>query len=207
VDVPISDARKTAMIAENSDWDALVAQGDIERFYRRVIEPALAEFVVGEDVAGLETDDMDEFLEACRRNTNNTLAYEMRRTFALILSALFERQLRFWLLCKRPADHAEIESFGSLFRLIDYAKREYQWIGAKPFIADILILGSVANAVRHGNGHSATALSKRQPKFWNQSPPPSDLVSSMRIGDADLKRFAYALMAFWHAMGASSIPG
>jgi hypothetical protein len=153
------------MIAENTDSDALVAQGDIERLYRRIIESAPAEFVVGEDVAGLETGDMDEFLKACRRNTNNALTYEIRRAFALTLSALFERQLRFWLLCMSPAVRAEIERVSPWSTLIGYVKRRYQLLGTKPFIADILVLRSVGNSVRHGNGHSATALSRQQPQF------------------------------------------
>lgn len=91
------------MITENSDMVALTAQADIHWLYIKVIQPALAEFAptVDVDIIG-ETTDIDQFLERARINTHNLLCHELRRTFALVLGALFERQLRLWLSEKMP---------------------------------------------------------------------------------------------------------
>jgi hypothetical protein len=198
------------MIPENSDPVALNAQADIHRFYVRVIQPALEEFVPVEDVAGLETTDLDLFLEAARQNAHNALCHEMRRTFSLIVGALFERQLRLWLSGKMRAQAKEIE------------KEKWPELVARAKIAigpamvaemvDLETLWSVANAVRHGNGRAATKLLAKMPQFWNQarridkSQWKSDLVGNMRIGDGELQKYMIAVLRFWHKAGASQVP-
>src|SRR5215467_6132843 len=108
------------MIPENSDKVALTAQADIARLYVKVIQPALANFVATADAGG-ETRDIDEFLERARINTHNSVCHELRRTFALVLGALFERQLRVWLLERMPARHKNIEdaNWTTLKELLD----------------------------------------------------------------------------------------
>lgn len=195
------------MIAENSDLEALRAQADIHRFFAKVIQPALEEFVPTDDIVGLETDDMDVFLDAAQANTHNALCHEMRRTFALILGAMFERQLRCWLVGKLPAKKREVEQghWPDLVKLVEK-------ITSRPIGPDLDALWAAANAVRHGNGPSATRLLQSSPLFWNHLPTQtgsnwrSDLVGNMRIGDADLQRCAIAVMQFWHLAGASSVP-
>jgi hypothetical protein len=85
-------------------------------------------------------------------------------------------------------------------------------IGTKsPTMDDLNTLWSVANAVRHGNGPSATQLLDAAPQFWDQARTKtdsrwqSDLVGNMRIGDAQLHRYARAVMEFWHLAGASPV--
>lgn len=51
------------MIPENSDIIALTAQADIDRLYKKVIRPALAEFVPENGNIAEEAKNMDEFLE------------------------------------------------------------------------------------------------------------------------------------------------
>jgi hypothetical protein len=69
-------------------------QGDVGRFYSRVIQITLAELPIHTDVRGGEFTSMDEFLDNAAKQTSNLLAYETRRAFALTLAAVFERQLR-----------------------------------------------------------------------------------------------------------------
>jgi len=61
-----------------------------------VIRPTLAELSLYPNIKHGEFTSQDEFLDNCQKQTSNLLAYEARRSFALTLSALFERQLRVW---------------------------------------------------------------------------------------------------------------
>lgn len=198
------------MIREDSDSVALTAQADIHRFYVRVMQPALMEFAPADDVIGLETSDLEVFLEAARQNTHNALCYEMRRTFALVIGALFERQLRSWLSGKTPTAAKKIEKE----RWSDLIERARVQVGATAIteMAELEILWSVANAVRHGNGTAATKLLRDTPQFWDQARRgsklewKSDLVGNMRISDAELKEHVMAVLRFWHRAGASQVP-
>lgn len=199
------------MIAENSDRVALTAQGDIYRLYVKVIQPALAEFAPSVDVnTPGETPSANRFLEYARINTHNLLCYELRRTFALALGALFERQLQLWLSEKMPTKKADVEKdlwprFEEFVNCVDAS------ITKSPFVTDIKTLHRVANAVRHGNGPSAETLLKEKPEFWGHAGEGAlvkrDLVGNMRISDAQLELYAGAIMRFWHLAGASPLPG
>lgn len=199
-----------AMIAENSDPEALTAQADIHRFFVKVIQPALAEFVPTDDIVGVETTDMEVFFENARVNTHNALCHEMRRSFALIIGALFERQLRSWLSGKMPTETKKVEDakFPDLVKLVDVVDRS---IGTESRITDLEALWSVANAVRHGNGPTAAKLLNKTPQLWNQARMKpdlrwqSDLVGNMRISDAQLEGYVRAVIDFWHSAGASSV--
>jgi hypothetical protein len=195
-----------AMISENSDIVALTAQADIHRLYVRVIQPALAEFAPSGDVVG-ETTDIDEYLEGARINTHNSLCHELRRTFALVLGALFERQLRSWLAEKLPTEKKRVEkaNWSGLIELLDHMDSS---IRVNVVMTDLESLWSVSNAVRHGNGPSADNLLQKAPQYWDQTrmrpDMKRDLVGNMRIDDAQLERYAKAVMKFWHLVGASS---
>lgn len=198
------------MISENSDPVALTAQADIHRFYVKVVRPVLMEFAPANDVIGLETTDLEVFLEGARQNTYNALCHEMRRTFALVVGAIFERQLRLWLSGKMSIATKEIakEKWSAL------VERTKTVLGKSmiPEIVDLETLWSVANAVRHGNGRATTKLLRDVPQFWDQTRRVSklgwrsDLVGNMRIGDADLEKYVIAALRFWHRAGASQVP-
>jgi hypothetical protein len=196
------------MITENSDIVALTAQADIHRLYVKVIQPALTEFAPTADIVG-ETTDINEFLEHARINTHNSLCHELRRTFALVLGALFERQLRFWLSEKMPAKKKNVENakWPGLIKLVNCVDGS---ITTNLVITDLENLWLVANAVRHGNGPSAESLLQKKPDFWSQTGTrphvKRDLIGNMRIDDAQLGLYATAMMRFWHLAGATSFP-
>ena len=198
------------MITENSDMVALTAQADIQRLYVKVIQPALAEFAptVDFDIVG-ETTDIDQFLEHARINTHNVLCHELRRTFALVLGALFERQLRFWLSEKMPTKKETVEN-ADWPQLVSLANCVDGSISTNPVMTDLENLHLVANAVRHGNGPSAESLLRKRPDFWSQTGKEphvkSDPIGKMRIHDAQLELYARAVMRFWHLAGASPFP-
>lgn len=195
------------MITENSDTVALTAQADIHRLYVKVIQPALAEFAptVDVDIVG-ETTDIDQFLEHARINTRNLLCHELRRTFALVLGALFERQLRFWLSEKMPTKKETVEK-KSWLQLVSLVNCVDGSITTNPVMTDLENLHLVANAVRHGKGRSAETLLQKKPDFWSQTGKEPhvkrDLIGKMRINDAQLELYARAVMRFWHLAGAS----
>src|ERR1700730_16833955 len=87
-------------------------QGDLDRFFRRVIYPALSEFSPHENVKLGECSSMDEFLDNAEKHTSNFVSYEARRSFALTLAASFERQLRIWARVHFP--EAEMARVGNL---------------------------------------------------------------------------------------------
>ncbi|HET9281403.1 MAG TPA: hypothetical protein VFR24_05525 [Candidatus Angelobacter sp.] len=133
----------------------------------------------------------------------------MRRTFALIIGALFERQLRFWLSERLPNAKKDVENatWPQLVKIVD---RVDPSIRANVFMNDLENLWLIANAVRHVNGRSAERLLKKQPTLWQQTGMRSrskhDLIGNMRIDDAQIQRYATAVMRFWHLTGASSLP-
>jgi len=198
------------MITENSDMVALTAQADIHRLYVKVIQPALAEFAptVDVDIVG-ETTDIDQFLELARINTHNLLCQELRRTFALVLGALFERQLRFWLSEKMPTDKETVEN-ARWPQLVSRVNCVDGSITTNPVMTDLENLNLVVNVLRHGNGRSATLLLQKKCDFWSQTGKEPhlkrDLIGKMRIGDAQLELYARAVMRFWHLAGASPFP-
>ena len=192
------------MIAENSDREALIAQADIYRLYARIIQPALAEFGPTADIVSGEMTDIEAFLEAARANTNTELCYEIRRDFALIIGALFERQLQFWLSGKiSPSAVERKRSLSALLSLVDNVDNTIVTHGIKDDLNELCL---VANVVRHGSGRSAEELESIAPRFWNHRRISPDLVGNMRIGDNDLQKYAKAVIKFWHRAGASPLP-
>ena len=69
-------------------------QCDCERLFERVIAPTLAALQPEQLSTVTEYSSVSEFLAASTTSTSNMLAYEARRSFALTLGGLFERQLR-----------------------------------------------------------------------------------------------------------------
>ena len=201
------------LIQENSDPIAMTAQADIHRFFESIIRPALVEFEPGAEIPGGVVNDMDVFLENARAATHNALCFEMRRAFGLIIGAMFERQLRFWLASGAPDQRKKIEKakWDELEPMI--GKLRGMSLDSAGVAAEIHELWSVANAVRHGEGPAMTKLVAETPRLWEHLPTDAGngeavkLVGNMRVRAQDLWRYTLAIMKFWHAAGASSIPG
>jgi hypothetical protein len=134
------------------------------------------------------------------------LCHEMRRTFALIIAALFERQLRTWLGTRLPGQERQVE--GALWPgLFDFVEKVDPSIKADPVVNELQELHSLANAVRHGNGKSAQKIFEQKPQLWDLTRPQAelqhDLVGNMRIDDAHLARYVRAALRFWYLAGAT----
>jgi hypothetical protein len=196
------------MTGENTDALALTAQAGLHRLFKSIIQPGLIEFTPTQDIAHL-TSNFDEFLDACEVNTNNAICWDLRRHFALIMGATFERQLRGWLISKLTTAKESIErAMGNkLFEYLDDIDPSLRAIDIFKALAE---LQRVCNAVRHGNGRSANMLLRDLPQFWeqqsNKAACESDPVGTMRITDSWLESWAMAGLKFWHLVGASPVP-
>ena len=135
----------------------------------------------------------------------------MRRTFALTIGSIFERQLRYLLLSHAPELRDEIEkpSLRNLERLIGQVRGIALEDAGAEVAGAVRELWLVANAVRHGEGWSLRDLATVAPQLWGHLPTNAghpQLIGDMRVKDSDLRRYTRAVTKFWRAAGASSVP-
>lgn len=188
---------------QDSQASIFLYQG--KQFFKRVITPVLAELrpIPPEEVGGPR-----KFrIQIARDNSHNALCYEARLSFALTMGAVFERQLRFWLICSAKPQRRALETanFANLIVLLREIKSLD--LNALPEVVDLRELWEVVNVARHGDGNAAIKLSESRPEFWGHvNDGLKDLyfeagmrAYKMRISDADLLRYHRATTAFWQA--------
>lgn len=204
------------MLPENSNNIALRAQADIERFYSRVVVPTLAGLEPEPAPAGGVTDDIDVFLDAARVGTHNALCAEARIAFALTLGAAFERHLRSWLAQATPSDRRLIQKETGWANLATRASGICGTdIAGLEVAVDIEELWLVVSAIRHGDGRASQTLLGKCPHLWAHLSEDrlreaiSDGVATfnMQVTDADLSRYAHAILALWGYLGATPMGG
>jgi hypothetical protein len=176
-------------------------QADCYRFYTRVIRNTLGELPVHSDVQYGVFTSQTEFLENCEKATSNLVAYEARRSFALTLSALFERQLRMWARVHFPTDQTDDLKKMPFSQVLETVV-ELQDLGeaTSSLHATIYELHLLANAVRHGDGPSAEKLWALSPRFWRQvtvQPAPSERSELIQITDDDFVGYIRTIVRFW----------
>ena len=181
-------------------------QADCDRFYTRVIRSTLDGLPLHSDVRGGEFTSQDEFLDNCEKHTSNLIAYEARRSFALTLSALFERQLRVWARVHFPEDEkagvGSMEFEKLLTKTADRHAIDLAAASAGDAIRELYLL---ANAVRHGDGRSCNVLWERTRRFWRHMSDAaaedckqrSILSEFVQITDEDFVRYIRAVTRFW----------
>ncbi|MBN9254811.1 MULTISPECIES: hypothetical protein [unclassified Mesorhizobium] len=184
-----------------------IFQADIHRFYTRVLLPALDNLPLhsGVKTSGLAAS-MAEFLEHAQMHTSNMLAFEARRSFALTLDGLFERQLRIWARVHvsedRRAGIATVE-INKLVRGVGLRHGlDLETGQVRVTIEELHLLG---NAVRHGDGGSLTKLRDRAPHLWRyadntvaaKSEEHAILSEGIQLSDNDFMRYMRAVTRFW----------
>lgn len=182
-----------------------IFQANIARLYQRVVQPCLERLPVHDRLVTGEAPDLDTFLDRAAAQVDNYTANEANKAFALMLAAIFERQLRVWAahvlngLTGIDSAHMPIESLLAAVNRawgIDLASDS-----AGPAIAEAFL---VANVVRHGDGRSSQTLQSRAGQLWHQQddyvdllPGPSPQSEMLRIRSSDLERFVRSMVRYW----------
>ncbi|MES0117927.1 hypothetical protein ACYG9R_17745 [Mesorhizobium sp. RSR565B] len=184
-----------------------IFQADIHRFYKRIVLPALDNLPLH---SGVKTSgsaaSMAEFLEHAQMHTSNMLAFEARRSFALTLDGLFERQLRIWarvyVLDDRRPGIATVE-VNKLVRGVGLRHGlDLETGQVRATIEELHLLG---NAVRQGDGGSLIKLRACAPHLWRyaddtvaaKSEEHAILSEGIQLSDSDFTRYVRALTRFW----------
>jgi hypothetical protein len=189
-------------------------QADCDRFYMRVIAPALATMQPGAPSTITEFASVSEFLNASAKSTFNLLAYEARRSFALTLGAIFERQLRIWARVHFTASEEASIPDKKFYPLLDATVAKHGLDLRRYAIGTgIRELYLLANAVRHGDGFAVTELRSTASQLWPDLTPSAIekchamaiWSEAIQLSDADLTRYAEATTRFWGI--ADRVPG
>lgn len=172
-------------------------QGDIDRFFVRVIAPALVNFLPLPLFQGPPADACPEhqnvYFESMVRYTSNAVAIEARRAFALALAAIFERQLAEY--CRNHVAEP-LEAFGAMLDAVVNDAR----IDASDLKPDLKELHLVANVVRHGDGRSLKKLRERAPSLWPDAPNiqrGKETAEAVTVTDGHFRKYAGAIATFW----------
>lgn len=212
----------------NSDPIALRAQADVSRLFDLVIAPALLaletpDYVIAEEPSELAPSQDASFglgvlggldrvppfapgvmLEEVRQ----ALVEETRRGFALILGAMFERQIRTWLAQKDPTQKTVIANEN--WRAITYRIKRVVRVNLRevPKLTDVLYeLWELVSATRHGDGKAAENLVKIAPYLWPTDEARAKARSAdIVVSEADLLRYHTAALVCWGQLGASPYP-
>ncbi|MFP1132872.1 hypothetical protein [Asticcacaulis sp. W401b] len=179
-----------------------IFQVNLQRFYERVIRPTMNGLQVHQVLETGDAASMEEFLARAAAQVDNYTANEAAKAYALIISGLFERQLRVWarqLLTDLPKTKSYVELAGICANHVGY-----------DFVADDVRKNLdearlVANLVRHGDGISSERLKEVAPDLWTSPGPdyidllsvPSPDSESIRIRREDLYRYLQASFAYW----------
>ena len=181
-------------------------QANIDRLLQRLILPGLNGLKIHDDLKFGEAPTMEEFLSWSAAQVDNHTANEAAKAFTLVLSAMFERQLRIWLRTW-SADHSREKSERIKFPDLIAECAKHADIGLEiealsPVLEEMFL---VANVFRHGDGTSIRQLCDRAPHLWNYArsryidilPPNSDKSERLLLSPKDVFRYAEATVRFW----------
>lgn len=183
-----------------------VFQANIDRLFRGVISPSLARLPIHEALETGEAASLDRFLDRAAAIVDNHTVNEAAKAYALVLAAVFERQLRIWgrslgvTVEKRRPGYEPFDLY-----LAACAEAQTLDLDDRNLGQTLNELFLVANVFRHGDGGSLTALRTRAPQFWDYaptryidlSPPGPDQSERLLIGPNDITRYAGACVRFW----------
>lgn len=194
-----------------SDQLPNIFQANLLRFYERVIKATLAGLTVHAKVEAGETTSLDTFLDRAAAQVDNYTANEAAKAFTLVVSGLFERQLRIWAARIFPAEAEKVqfESFKVLAtRCAQHAGFDIQDL---QMASDLEEAFQVANVVRHGDGKALKYLQSSYPALFDPSSDYLDLLTKpspaseqMRIKPSDVRRYVLAGLRYWGH--ANSVP-
>lgn len=192
-----------------------IFQADLDRLYARVIRPTLAGLPIHDDIRTGEVETINEFLDNAEKHTSNLLAFEARRSFALTLAGVFERQVRTWARTQVTAEHCVSVATQSVNKLVEDAAAQHTLdLETRRVGVTLRELHLLANAVRHGDGDSVSKLRQLAPQLWRFRSDAEAAIAEQRSilseaiqpSDEDFVRYIRATTRFWgladHEWGA-----
>lgn len=191
-----------------------IFQANFDRFYERVIAPAVEAMPVHEALVTGCAPTMEVFLDRCASQVDNYTANEANKVYVLVMIGLFERQLRLWaglILSRMLVPDTRTKGFVKLVEAA--AKHVAIDLDVGNLGATIKEAFLVGNVVRHGEGKALDRLRKLAPHLIDRSgrdyidllTPTSPDSEWLRIRPADVKRYASAIIRFWGL--ADKLPG
>lgn len=190
-----------------------VFQNNLHRLYERVVATSMNNLSVPQPWELENLDTLAAGLDRAEAQVNAHTRNEATKAFILILSALFERQLRQWavhLFVQPRKPDVQRQRFSAL--LMDCMTK----IGMddRGDIHDVLTEGhKVANIVRHGDGDTSDDLRQIAPRLWQSdprayvdiNPGPSPDSALLIVTDDYLRDYTRAGLHFWGR--ADRLPG
>lgn len=183
-----------------------IFQANIHRLFQRVILPGLDALPIHNELRFGEASSIDEFLTRAKAQVDNYTANEAAKAYALVLAALFERQMRIWSRSRNVyPTHEELSKVGFSRLLEDCACVASVDLVNKDLKQGLIEMFLVANVFRHGDGRSVVSLRNHAPDLWkyDQSrymdllPPNPDDSEKLLLQLTDVVRYANACFRFW----------
>ncbi|WP_145206673.1 hypothetical protein [Sphingobium sp. B2] len=193
-------------MVSNKDQLPRVFQANLDRFFDRVILPAMNGLPFHGVLETGQAETLDQFLDRAAAQVDNYTGSEAAKAFCLTLAGLFERQLSIWARALQDAGEAGMSGLQGFESLLARCARHARIdLAAEPLGADLTELFVVANVVRHGEGRSCDRLRAIAPSLWDDMAEdyfdllPGARVASehVRIGMPELLRYIRAATRFW----------
>ena len=181
-------------------------QANIDRLFHRLILPGLDSLKIHDDLKSGEASSMEEFLTWSAAQVDNHTANEAAKAFTLVLSAMFERQLRIWM---RSWSDGNLREKSERMKFPDlvaaWAKHTEESLVDEALMESLVEMFLVANVFRHGDGTSVRQLQDKAPQLWNYDrsryvdilPPNPDHSERLLLYPKDVFRYAEACARFW----------
>lgn len=177
-------------------------QGNVHRLFQRIVLPGLKALPVHAELRFGAAASWDEFVDRATAMTDNYMANEAAKAYALVLAGLFERQLAIWSRSRgtalgRQPSFRSLLAEGARAAAIDLEDRRLGHTLTEMFL--------VANVFRHGDGRSVAQLREHAPQLWDYEPsryvdvlpPNSDESEKVLLQISGVVRYAGACARFW----------
>jgi hypothetical protein len=180
-----------------------IFQANLDRLFMRIIVPAMDALVVHPALAEGEAASMGDFLDRTAAQVDNYTANDAAKSFVLTLAAVFERQLSIWATSLGLKDVVKLR--GLQDHLLACAHHAGIDLEIDDLGAELTVMFTIANVVRHGEGAACEKLRITAPHLWSRTaadyvdllPGPARPSETLRIRLNDLVRYIRATTRFW----------
>ncbi|TBY89581.1 hypothetical protein E0H40_16720 [Rhizobium leguminosarum bv. viciae] len=183
-----------------------VFQMNLYRFYMRVVAPTMNGLGEPQRWELGDLGPLDAGLDRAAAQVDAYTRNEAAKAYVLVLSAMFERQLRQWALHLFQQLRKPDVGRQNLVDLLDDSISKAGLDGASDGVRETLVEAhEIGNVVRHGDGSASKALTKSAPRFWSHdprhyvdiSPGPSPESALLVIPAGYIENYTRAGLRFW----------